>query len=124
MVYLRATTESGNVITQTVSSKTRVAPVAGETIPRLELTGAVVLARLVDSVSAALYGVLQINRVFSWTDSQIALWWIWGTTKEFKQYVENRVLVICRLVRPECWNTVQVSLTQLTLPLKAHLLQI
>ena len=97
VVYLRARTGSANVITQIVSSKTRVAPIAGETFPRLELTEAVVLARLVDSVSAALSGVLG-------TDSQIALWWIWGTTKEFKQYVENRVIVICRLVRPECWN--------------------
>ena len=104
MVYLRARTESGNVITQIVSSETCVAIVAGETIPRLELTGAAVLARLVHSVSAALSGVLQINRVFCWTDSQIALWWIWGATKEFKQYVENRVIVIRRLVRPECWN--------------------
>lgn len=73
MVHLRARTESDNETTQIVSSKTRFAPVAGETIPRLELTGAVVLARLVDSVSAALSGVLQINRVFFWTYSQIAL---------------------------------------------------
>ena len=65
---------SGDLITQIVSSKTHAAPIKDETIPRLELTGAVVLARLVDSVTTALSGVLLINQVFCWTDSQIALW--------------------------------------------------
>ena len=72
---------SGNVITQIVASKTRVAPIKDETIPRLELTLAVNLLRLVDSLTTALSGVLLINQVFCWTDSQIALWGIWGTTK-------------------------------------------
>ena len=46
VVYLRLETTTGTVFTQLVSSKTRVAPINGETIPRLELLGALVLGRL------------------------------------------------------------------------------
>ena len=44
VVYLRIETTTGTVFTQLVSSKTRVAPMNGETIPRLELLGALILA--------------------------------------------------------------------------------
>ena len=104
VVYLRVETNSGNIVTKLVTSKSRVAPIKGETIPRLELMGAVVLARLINSVQSALSGTLKFNDAFCWVDSQIALWWIWGTTKEFKQFVQNRVLEVRRLVKPEHWN--------------------
>ena len=56
VVYLRIETTTGTVFTQLVSSKTRVAPMNGETIPRLELLGALILARLVNTVLAAFAG--------------------------------------------------------------------
>ena len=52
VVYLRVETKSGNIVTKLVTSKSRVAPIKGETIPRLELMGAVVLAWLINSVKA------------------------------------------------------------------------
>ena len=47
VVYLRVELISGTVFTQLVSSKTRVAPINGETIPRMELMGALIAARLI-----------------------------------------------------------------------------
>ena len=48
----------------------------GETIPRLELVGALILARLVNTVLTAFDGTLKVDSVHCWLDSQIALWWI------------------------------------------------
>ena len=103
-MYLRIQTTTGTVFTQLVSSKTRVAPMNGETIPRLELVGALILARLVNTVSAAFDGTLKIDSVHCWLDSQIALWWIWGVSREFKRFIQNRVVEIRRLTKPAQWN--------------------
>lgn len=50
VVYLRITTEDGDVTTTLIASKTKVAPLKRLTIPRLELTGAVLLTKLVSKI--------------------------------------------------------------------------
>ena len=62
VVYLRVELES-SVKSVLVALKTRVVLLSGQTIPRLELLGAVILARLVKHVVGALSGTLRINRV-------------------------------------------------------------
>ena len=101
-VYMRVEYES-KVQCQLVSSKTRVAPLARQTIPRLELLSNLTASRLLKSVSQALEGV-RIDNVFNWTDSMISLWWITNTDKEYKQFVENRVSEIRRNSPPEQWR--------------------
>ena len=81
-----------------------VDPMNGETIPRLELLGAVVLARLVNTVLTAFDGTLKVDAVFFWSDSQIFLWRIWGVNREFKQLIQNRVVEIRRLTKPTQLN--------------------
>jgi len=41
-VYLRIELTNGTVFTHLVSSKTRVAPISGDNIPRLELVGGLI----------------------------------------------------------------------------------
>jgi len=60
VVYLRVELISGTVFTQLISSKTRVAPINGETIPRMELMGALILARLISTVLIAFKGTLNL----------------------------------------------------------------
>ena len=67
-----------------VASKTRVAPTKSQTIPRLELLGALLLARLITSIYDALKPVLPC---ICYTDSLVALYWIKG---------EKRVETFCR----------------------------
>ena len=83
-----------------IASKSRVAPLKGETIPRLELLSALILARLMNTVKEALKEVAEINRTVCWLDSQ----WIFGTDKEFKQFVQHRVIEIRKLSNPEDWR--------------------
>ena len=89
-VYLRLESED-KVATTLVASKTRVAPLKQQSLPRLELLGALISSRLASAVERAVSSCIIINSVYCWTDSITALFWINGVDKEFKQFVENRV---------------------------------
>ena len=74
-----------------VVSKTRVLPLKAQTIPRLELLSMLLLARLVYSVTEALITRLNMEEPRCFTDSQVALFWIKGTGRDWKLFVQNRV---------------------------------
>ena len=97
VVYLRIEMSKG-AYTRLIMSKTRVAPLAKQTIPRLELLAALILSRLVYRVRVALLPVIEVDEVFCWTDSMTTLHWIKGVGREYKQFVENRVKEICQNV--------------------------
>ena len=70
-----------------MASKTKVAPVKKQTIPRLELIGATLLARLVNSLLTTHEWNVEI---FYWVDSMTTLHWI-RNDRNWKQYVQHRV---------------------------------
>ena len=74
--YLRVADFQGNVTVNLVASKCRLAPPNGETIPSLELLGALLGARLLNSLRSEYNDVLKIDHEFLWTDSSVALAWI------------------------------------------------
>ncbi|GFU35544.1 integrase catalytic domain-containing protein [Trichonephila clavipes] len=74
----------------------RVAPLNCVTLPRLELLGALVAARLASKVKK----IVNIKRSclqYPWTDSKIVLFWIKGNKTRWKQFVANRVNEIASL---------------------------
>ena len=102
VAYLRVELES-SVKSELVASKTRVAPLSGQTIPRLELLGAVILARLVKHVVDALSGTLRIDKVRCGVDSTAVFYWIIGQKKQWKQFVQNRILsLVLELLPHQC----------------------
>jgi len=121
VVYLRSESE-GAVTVQLLTAKARVAPVkaadqkAGQTtmtIPRLELMGCLVGARLCSNVKKALK--LPVLPEYYWTDSTTALAWIrrndcWGT------FVGNRTTEINKLSKVENWHHVPGALNPADLP--------
>lgn len=62
VVYLRVVTTSG-ILIRVLASKTRVAPLSNQTILRLELLSAVVLARLMYNVKEALASEIKISKL-------------------------------------------------------------
>lgn len=67
-------------------TKSRVAPLKKQSIPRLESLGAVLFARLVHKSSSAVQQLKTIN----WTDLMTTLCWI-KNERVWKQYVRHRV---------------------------------
>ena len=105
VVYLRIQSDN-SVVCNLVASKTRVSPITGATTPRLELLSALVLARLILSVRKALDQSLKINSCVCWLDSEIVLWWITKSQREFKPFLQNRVVEIRKPVTPDVWKYV------------------
>lgn len=104
VIYLVVTTTTRRY-TVFVTAKTRVAPIQKQTIPRLELLSAVILARLMKTVHGALEPVLKLDEnVVCWTDSLATLYWIRGETKEWKQFVQLRANEIRSLVPLTSWR--------------------
>ena len=92
------------VKTRLLSSKSKVAPISGETTPRLELLGALLLARLFTSVELALKEAIQIEKRFCWIDSMAALFRIKSTKREWKQFIQDRIDKVRKLILPKVWN--------------------
>ena len=89
---------------QFVVSKTRVAPIRGHTIPRLELLSALLLARLMSTTTNALSPHLKLDSPRYYSDSQVALYWICGQEKRWKLFVQNRVNEITKLTEKGSWR--------------------
>ena len=58
-MYLKLIFKSGTISVNLVNSKSRLAPIKGSTIPRLELLGNLLLSRLMDSVKKSLSKVFE-----------------------------------------------------------------
>lgn len=71
------------------------------TIPRLELLSALLLSKLITSVAAALGRETSLDDPMCFSDSKVSLFWIKGTSHEWKQFVENRASNIRGLVQPQ-----------------------
>ncbi|GFX74723.1 integrase catalytic domain-containing protein [Trichonephila clavipes] len=101
ILYLRFVTCNNEIETSFICSKSRVAPLKSLTLPRLELTAALLSARLAKQVSSCLK--FDAN-IYYWTDSLISYYWIRGDSSAFKPYIKNRVQEIQLLSDPMQWG--------------------
>jgi len=104
VVYLRTEQSNGEVSVHLLSSKTKVAPVKSVSIPKLELCGALLLARHIVKVSSSLR--CHIQEIHGWTDSTVTLGWISGYPNQWKTFVANRVTLIQERLPPSQWHHV------------------
>ena len=87
-----------------IAAKTRVAPLKKQSVPRLELLSAVLLARLMDTVRSSLSTELEFSSCHCFTDSHVALCWIRNVEKAWKPFVQNRVVEIRSLLPVDSWR--------------------
>ncbi|XP_057329854.1 uncharacterized protein LOC130670463 [Microplitis mediator] len=107
-LYLRTIDSTGDIKTELLCAKSRVAPTKSTTIPRLELCGASVLSNLYASVVRDL--PVPIDKTIFWTDSTIVLYWLKSSEpQQLKQFVSNRVLNILKNTRKDDWYHVRTK---------------
>jgi len=103
-VYIRSGNVNGKLRSQLLCSKSRVSPVKQVSIPRLELCGAQLLARLIKKVLPIL--CIPIDSVHLWTDSRLVLTWLQDIPTRWNTHVANRVSEIQDITSNFLWHHV------------------
>ncbi|XP_058128448.1 uncharacterized protein LOC131292358 [Anopheles ziemanni] len=107
-IYLRFLDGEGNPQSRLLCSRSRLAPIEEVTLPRLELQGALLLARFYAKIKDA-FGT-RISQTRWWTDSQVVLAWIRSDNTKWGVYVKNRVEKIHAATNRLDWSYVPTKL--------------
>jgi hypothetical protein len=106
-VYVRTTNGDGTIQTILLTARSKVAPLKTLIIPRLELSGALLLTSLISVVKNSL--TTRISRTVYWTESSIVLQWIKSSAHTLKTFVANRVSEIQSKTNIDDWRHVPTN---------------
>ena len=105
VAYARCVYESGCMSSQFVCSKTKVAPLASTSVPRLELMAAVLALRLGTNIAIPLD--IKLSSITFWSDSMNVIHWIRGRSRAYKPFVANRIGEIQMSTNPDQWRHIR-----------------
>ena len=105
--YLKVIDTKDNVKCSLIMAKSRVSPMKMVTIPRLELTAAVVSCQISNLLNREL--CMEVYNYF-WTDSQIVLSYLQNETRRFHVFVANRIQQIRNNTDIDQWNYVPTDI--------------
>ncbi|XP_011705795.1 PREDICTED: uncharacterized protein LOC105460994 [Wasmannia auropunctata] len=104
VLYLRVVDDRGESRVSLLQAKTRVSPLRQVSLPRLELSAAALLVRLIERMQDSLD--VPVTGVHLWSDSTVTLAWIRGHPSRWTTYVANRVAEIQRALPDALWHHV------------------
>ncbi|XP_055585300.1 uncharacterized protein LOC129738142 [Uranotaenia lowii] len=102
-LYLRNTDRDGKVTVNLLSSKSKVAPLKTQSLPRLELCGALITAELAKKVLEA---IGKVDNVHFWSDSTCTLRWLESPPATWTTFVANCVAKIQGISDGYIWKHV------------------
>ncbi|TWW61447.1 hypothetical protein D4764_04G0000940 [Takifugu flavidus] len=100
--YLVLENDKGRIHCSLAMGKSRVSPLKQITVPRLELTAAVVAVKVDRMLQEEMQIPLQ-QSIF-WTDSTTVLKYIDSETARYKTFVANRITLIREATKPSQWR--------------------
>ena len=89
VVSIRSVRENSEIFCNTVTAKPRVAPLKFMSVPRFELTAAVLALKTAVQLREELD--MEVHDKVFWTGSRVVLGYIQNTKKRFKTFVANRI---------------------------------
>ncbi|XP_044570437.1 uncharacterized protein LOC123257066 [Drosophila ananassae] len=104
VVYSRVVNDDGTISVAILAAKTRVAPLKQQSLPRLELCGALLLSQLLQSIKAGLMN--NDVTIYAWSDSTIVLSWLSYLPAQLKTFVGNRTSEILESIPKHAWRHV------------------
>ncbi|XP_055309264.1 uncharacterized protein LOC129573093 [Sitodiplosis mosellana] len=99
--YIRVETTKREIDTRLVFSKIRVSPTTKATVPKLELSAAHLMAKMLSSVVET--HDVTMNDCYLWSDSMIVLHWIRKSPAKLDVFQANRVAEIQELTEGAAW---------------------
>ena len=104
VIYI-ITNKNSSINSKIMIAKSRVAPMKQMTIPRLELLGAVLLARLMSTVKKIL-STWEFKNITYYTDSTNVLYWIKDTkgTRKWTAFITRRLEEIYTMSSKDQWK--------------------
>ncbi|GFQ73798.1 DUF5641 domain-containing protein [Trichonephila clavata] len=108
VIYAVQPQADGNTKVTLLVAKSRVAPLKPVSIPRLELNGALLLARLY-ATCKNIFKEYDVH-FYAWTDSQVVLSWLSSHPRNWKPYIGNRTSGILGMVPADSWRYVPTKM--------------
>ena len=102
--YIRVQSRTQPTYCILLFAKARVAPLKKITIPRLELTAAVLGIKIFEIIKRNMNE--NCETIHFWTDSKTVLYYINNSSRRFSSFVANRLTTIHQSSRPSQWNHV------------------
>ncbi|XP_061706724.1 uncharacterized protein LOC133517425 [Cydia pomonella] len=93
VVYSRVIQSNGEVKVSLIMAKTKISSMKKQlTLPRLELSAALLLSQLLKHVATAMR--IEHKNTYAYSDSKVTLAWILGDPLKWTTFVKNRVIAI------------------------------